>query len=655
MPTTLLTPASNFVELLQRYSAVKPHHTPFLFLKNGETEPDRLTLGDIDLQARIIAGWLQQQNTAQQPVLLACPTGPEFVTGFFGCLYAGAIPVPIPPPTQPRWRPRAAAIAAHAGASIALTSTAPLHAWNGPTLHWQPIDSIRPDSGAAWRPCPTAPETLALLQYTSGSTGQPKGIKLSHANLLANLAQICTACRLSSADIGVFWLPLYHDMGLIGSILSPIYLTATAVLMAPTAFTERPARWLEALSRYQGTISVAPDFAYALCTERITAAEGAQLDLRSWRVALCGSEPVRATTLERFSHTFAACGFRATSLRPTYGLAEATLIVSVHQEPESGADSQSTSPKRSSANAAAAPPLVSCGTPVAGVKVRIVDPNTATQMPEGQIGELWVQGPNVAQGYWQDAAATHTTFEALLRDSGEGAFLSTGDLGCLQDGQLFIAGRLKNLILAGGENYYAEDIEKSVLQETSTAVALAAAFAVDIDDRQKIVLLLERHRNWRHGHDPVALAALAQRARQTIRNSLGLEIDDVVVLRPAALPRTSSGKRQHTHYAALYLASTLPGIEYHLPTPSAHPATDLLETEIWALDWLAKLTNTPASQLDLQQPFHSLGLGSLQTALLLARLHTELGIVVPPAALNPDASLGELVALISAASPHKTS
>jgi acyl carrier protein len=214
---------------------------------------------------------------------------------------------------------------------------------------------------------------------------------------------------------------------------------------------------------------------------------------------------------------------------------------------------------------------------------------------------------------------------------------------------------LKNLILAGGENYHAEDIESSVLQETSAAVALAAAFAVDIDDRQKVVLLLERHRDWRHSHDPAALATLAQRARHTVRDSLGLEIDDVVVVRPAALPRTSSGKRQHTHYAALYLASTLPGIEYRLPVPTAYPTNDQPEKEIWALGWLAELTNTPASQLDIQQPFHSLGLGSLQTALLLARLHTELGIVVPPAALNPDASLGELVALISVASPHKAS
>ena len=286
---------------------------------------------------------------------------------------------------------------------------------------------------------------------------------------------------------------------------------------------------------------------------------------------------------------------------------------------------------------------------MAGVDIRLVDPSTATQVPEGQIGEIWVRGPNVAQGYWQETAATATTFEAFLCNTGEGPFLRTGDLGCFQAGQLFIAGRLKNLILAGGENYYPEDIENIVLQATSGAMALAAAFAVDTDDRQRIVLLLERHRDWQHGSDPVALAGLAQHARQTVRRTIGLDLDDVVVLRPAALPRTSSGKLQHRHYADLYRAHALPGIEYSL-TPSAHPPTASQGTQVWALGWLAEQINTDITQLDVQQPFSSLGLGSLQTALLLARLHTQFGIVVSPAALHPEASLGELVALISAAS-----
>jgi len=644
---------TNLVDLLQMRSAATPDRTAFIFLQDGETEQCRLTYAAIDAQARAIAAWLQQQPVREQPVLLACPTGPEFVGALFGCLYAGTIAVPVPAPTGRRTLPRLAAIAHHTGAPIALTTAATRTSLAAhPALqrvHWQVIEAIDPTLATAWCPHPIDPDAIALLQYTSGSTARPKGVILSHANLLANTAQISLACALSPASIGVSWAPLHHDMGLIGTILMPVYVGMPAVLMPPTAFTERPMRWLEAISRYRATISTAPDFAYALCADRIPAEQRAKLDLSTWQVALCGSEPVRAATMERFAYAFASSGFRPERLRPTYGLAEAALMVSVCQEtvvPHSkgrvipGADQ----------------PMVSCGSPVAGVEICIVDPAARVRVETAQIGEIWVRGPNVARGYWNDADATAAAFNAMLSDSGEGPFLRTGDLGCIQEGQLFIVGRLKDLIVVNGENYYPEDIEAVVMHEEAVAVASAASFAVDTDERTQLVLLLERQREWRHGADPEQLQTLARRAQRLVAQTTGLQVDAVAVMRPATLPRTTSGKIQRHLCRDLYLAGQLPGVEFLLPPQAAHelphaePATTVAGEQpdrVWVLAWLAEQVGSDVATLDLGQPLSSIGLGSLQTALLLARLETRLGITLPRTQLATAITLGDLLSIIA--------
>jgi 8-amino-7-oxononanoate synthase len=567
LPGTFFGP-SNLVELLRHRARCQPDDIGFTYLVDGEHEQVHLTYRELDRQARAIGAWLEAHDLVGQRALLLYPAGLEFVAAFFGCLYAGVIAVPVYPPRRNRSLNRIQAIADDAEARVALTTeltfnrVMPLidETPHLKQLTWLPTCQIPEQMESQWSMPDVHGDTLAFLQYTSGSTGTPKGVVLSHASLVHNSALISYSFEHTRTGAGVFWLPSYHDMGLIGGILQPLYIGRPNVLMSPMSFLTKPYRWLAAISRFRGTTSGGPNFAYDLCVRKITPEQRKTLDLSTWRVAFNGAEPVRAETLDAFAEAFAPCGFRREAFYPCYGLAEATLIVSggfVRQAPVVRTFDAPAIARGEVLDAdpddAAARALVGCGKNLPDQQILIVDPETRLPSQPGRIGEIWVQGPSVAQGYWRQTEATEATFRARLSDSHKGPFLRTGDLGFLQDGELFVAGRLKDLVIVHGVNYYPQDIERTV-QESHPRLRpdCGAAFTVDGDGREQLVIVQEVER-----HKQADFRGVFEAICRAVAGEHELSPDAIVLIKAGSIPKTSSGKIQRHACRKGYLAGTL--------------------------------------------------------------------------------------------------
>lgn len=562
------------VELLRHRALHQGNQTAFTFLVDGETEEVSLTYAELDRRARSVAAWLQAEAFQGERALLLYPAGLDFIVGFFGCLYAGVVAVPAYPPRMNRSLDRIQSIAADAQARIALTTTTVLERVqpllkDSPDLDrmaWLATERVAGGNGAEWRDPGARSSALAFLQYTSGSTGTPKGVMLSHANLLHNCAMISFAFEHTRAFSGVFWLPCYHDMGLVGGILAPLYMGCHNVLMSPMSFLQRPFRWLQAISRYRGTTSGGPNFAYDLCVRKITPEQRAQLDLSCWDLAFNGAEPVRAETLDRFAELFEPCGFRREAFYPCYGLAEATLIVSgglKAQAPVVRTFDSKALENRSVVEVSAiddnARKLVGSGQQLADEEIVIADPETMTRCAPGQVGEIWVVNPSIAQGYWRRREETEHTFRARLRDTDEGSFLRTGDFGFFQDGELFVAGRLKDLIIIRGLNHYPHDIELTVEKShSSLRPGCGAAFTVDRSPRgkeyaePKLVIVHEVDRR-QHAD----LEEVYEAVRRDVSREHELPVDSIVLVRSGSIPKTSSGKIQRHACRKAFLENTL--------------------------------------------------------------------------------------------------
>ncbi len=459
---------STWIDVLRSRARDNPSARAYTFLADGDREGVHLTYGELDARARSIGALLQEHGARGERALLLYPPGIEYIAAFFGCLYAGAVAVPAYPPRLNRSLPRLRSILEDARPRVALTTSAILgrvegwreqEPWLG-AIPWLETGSLALNGVADWEDPGAGEDTLAFLQYTSGSTGTPKGVMLSHGNLLHNSRELRRCFGYSTESRSMVWLPPYHDMGLIGGILQPLHGGFPATLMAPVAFLQNPLRWLAAISRDRATISGGPDFAYDLCVRRIPAAEREALDLSSWEVAFSGAEPVRAATLERFARAFAPCGFRRQSFYPCYGLAEATLIASGGPAFAGAVERVFEARALDSHQAVLAVEgkrLVGNGQCLTGQRLAIVDPETSISCPPGVVGEVWVAGPSVAQGYWNRPEETGATFGARLPGGG-GPYLRTGDLGFLDGGELFITGRLKDLIIIRGRNHYPQDV-----------------------------------------------------------------------------------------------------------------------------------------------------------------------------------------------------
>ncbi len=483
----------SFIEILGRRAGDARGGDPaFRFAgADGDGPADAISYGALDVRARAIAARLASLGLAGERALLVYPPGLEFVSAFFGCLYAGVVAVPAHPPRPNRPATRLGAIADDARPRAVVTATRLLpesDRWAGEIAGLGGLDRVATDTvedalAEAWQHPGVGPTDLAFLQYTSGSTALPKGVMVTHANLLANSAQI-HACFGSTAESrGVFWLPLFHDMGLIGGVLQTVYCGGTSTLLSPVAFLQRPLRWLEAISATGATISGGPDFAYDLCVRKIGPEARAGLDLSRWSVAFNGAEPIRRETLDRFAEAFAPCGFRREAFLPCYGLAEATLLVSGRRTKggpvvfAAGAAALGSDRVEPASAGQAEAPLVGSGSIPDGTEVAIVDPATGTASALDRVGEVWVRGPGVARGYWNRDEETTATFGATLPGAGPRAFLRTGDLGFLRDGELFVTGRLKDLIIIGGRNLYPQDVERAA-QAAHPAVRAGGVAAV---------------------------------------------------------------------------------------------------------------------------------------------------------------------------------
>jgi acyl-CoA synthetase (AMP-forming)/AMP-acid ligase II/acyl carrier protein len=653
-PSNPAVACSTLVGILRARAAETPGALAYTFLKDGEVPESPLTYAALDEQARAIAAWLQAENAAGERALLLYPPSVEFVAGFLGCLYAGVVAVPAYPPRPNRADPRIQQIVADAGARFVLTTAAILSSMGGrreampglEALSWRATDTLPSALAAEWKEPAVERDGLAFLQYTSGSTLAPKGVMVSHGNILDNSERLDQVLVHDEHSVAVTWLPHFHDMGLIYGVLHPLYRGFPCYVMPPAAFLQRPLRWPQAISRFKGTHSGGPNFAYELCASRMTPDQREGLDLSSWQVAFNGAEPVRSSTLRRFAAAFGPCGFRWNSFSPAYGMAEATLMISINRNavPPVLYRAEPAALERNRAEPASeddpsAWTLVGCGRGEGVRRMIVVDPQTLVPCVPREVGEIWVSGGSVAQGYWRRAEETERAFHAFLA-GGEGPFFRTGDLGFLSDGEVFITGRLKDLIIVRGLNHYPHDIEQTV--ETSHAAlrpSAGAAFSVEIDGEERLVVVQEVERTQRNSD----LDDVVRAIRRAVTEEHEIDAHAVVLIRPGSIRKTSSGKIQRRGCRTAFLDGSLSVLhEWRRPAeaPSESPvpaATGASPSESAIADWLVSRLSRESGihpdEVDLGQPFASFGVDSARALLLVGDLETWLGRRLPPIVL----------------------
>ncbi len=706
--------SSTLVELLRWRSVHQPDQEAYRFLINGEKEGPYLTYRELDRQARAIGALLQTYGACGERVLLLHPSGLDFILAFFGCLYAGAIAVPAYLPRKDGQFSRIPAIVEDSQATFVLTTedlrsrveTWFAHKCDQLDLHVVAIGHLEGDLEKHWREPDLASHSLAFLQYTSGSTATPKGVMVSHGNLLHNLAIIQKNFEHSPESRGLSWLPLFHDMGLIGGILQPLFVGFPVILMSPSAFLQRPIRWLQAISKYRVTTSGGPNFGYELCVNRIPPEQRKTLDLSSWDVAFNGAEPVQPETLDKFATAFEPCGFRREAFYPCYGLAEATLFVSGGRKANPPIirtfQEEALEYNRvieTSAGNEKTRTLVDCGQTQPDQIIEIVHPESLIRCSSAQVGEIWISGPSVTQGYWKRPEETESTFRAYLKDideepvmstsatlsinSVEGPFLRTGDLGFFKDGKLFIAGRLKDLIIIRGCNHYPEDIEWRV--EHSHPLfrkECSAAFSANIAGEERLIIAAEIDPQYwdrrqksakkytgverRHEPDPDELEnpkfldveKAVSKIRQVVAEHHELQVYAVFLLNPGTIPKTTSGKIRRYDCKIGFLNGSL-----NVRASSIMKTVDIGEDE-GLLDWESLLDSSPEkrlwlletylqklvaavlkvdpSEIDWQKRLSSLGIDSLMAVELQHRLETSLGIALPITRFLRGASVADL-------------
>lgn len=599
---------SSTIEAVQEKAGLMPDSRAYTFLGHNGIESAVLRYSELEISARAIAATIQQtglthyhQTDNQRPrALLMYPSGLDFIEAFYGCLFSGYIAVPVSPPDPlriERTLPRFLSVLENCGATVILTTTKKYadiscllneeleqaksgfqkkqlsifrEAVNNRKIHWLKTDSVDQSHATLWQPPVMKNDDLAFLQYTSGSTANPKGVMISHANILHNLEIIHSAAMQDKNSCFVSWLPNYHDMGLIGSILYPMYVGFHSVQMSSISFLKRPVSWLKALSKYQGTITAAPNFAYELCISRVPEEKRKGLDLSSVNLALSGSEPVRINTLKKFFETYAAYGLRWESLLPSYGLAEATCAVSGKQK-LTPLVIKSFDKKALEKNIVIEVEnddvleskniwqLVSCGAPLDTLKVIIVNPDNMKKCTSNEIGEIWIEGNCVGAGYWNNQKETDKTFNARLKNDDGSCYLRTGDLGFICNGDLFITGRLKDLIVINGYNHYPQDIEKSV-EESHPKIRASgtAAFTIDSENETKLIVVSEIEKG---------ASDLTDEIKQAITNSLSVEhsltVQQIVFIQAGSINKTTSGKIQRHACKNSFLENMLKTITEH--------------------------------------------------------------------------------------------
>ena len=587
----LETPTLTLIDLLNTREKYQKDEIAYRFLKDGEREIDSITYGILAEKARAIAAYLQSLQLTGERVMLIYPydQGKEFITTFFGCLYGGVIAVSCHPPLsrhsfqeiQARINScQARGIITHPSLINKLKSQITIPAKD---FHWLVTDNITADFVKDWIQPPITTDSLAFLQYTSGSTGIPKGVMINHGNIIANQKMLKMAFANTDTSIGLSWLPLFHDMGLIGQVIQSLYVGRPSIFMSPLAFIQKPLRWLEAISRYRATVSGAPNFAYDLLCRHVTPEQKENLDLSCWEVAFCGAEPIRVETVDRFCDFFASCGFKREAFYPCYGMAEATLLItgSRKDKPPVVKYLQQDALQKKQVIICDQPQqgfkaIIGCGEAWLDEKIIIVNPDSLKRCSDYQIGEIWVSGSGLGQGYWNDSPLTQETFHAYSKDTAEGPFLRTGDLGFLLEKELFVTSRLYDVMVFWGLNHYPQLIEETVaaahpaLKSDSTA-----AFSAHIEGEDRLIILQEIKRGYHHKLD---IAEIVTKVRWSVFSEHLVDIYSIVLLKPGSIPKTSSGKIQRQTSKNKFLNNNLEVIaQWNCPPQEATDMTSVLK------------------------------------------------------------------------------
>ncbi|NVJ24882.1 amino acid adenylation domain-containing protein [Myxococcus sp. AM011] len=665
--------AATLVDVCRSRAVSQPTDSIFTFV--DEEGEHTVTYAELDAQVRAVAARLQQEMAPGDRALLMYSPGREYVVGFLACLYAGVVAVPAYPPDVMRLGrtlPRLQALVADCGARVALT-TSGISELVGPltegledlrALRWLSTDTVPLAEAASWRAADVRDETVAFLQYTSGSTGSPRGVVLAHRQLMHNCELISRNFDAKPNPRFVSWLPPYHDMGLIGGIVHPLFRDMHASLMAPMFFLQRPLRWLEVISRHGGTVSGGPNFAFDLCVRKSTPEERAALDLSRWEVAFCGAEPVRAETMDRFAEAFAPAGFRRHALYPCYGLAEGTLIVTGRQRVAErpvelvvkrfSREGLERGEARAPGSADDGAVLVGSGEVLGEQELRVVDPQTREPKAPGQVGELWVRGPSIAEGYWQRPEETERDFHGRLAGTGEGPFLRTGDLGIVEDGEVFVTGRLKDVLILRGRNLYPQDLELTVERgHPALRPGCGVAFSVEAEGEERLVIVQEVSGKAAEGG--VLDEALA-RIRATLVEEHGVAAHAVVLITSGSLPKTSSGKVQRRVTKQAFLAEDLEVVSAWRESRADVLARDEVSTASEALtsgdvlSWLssevARRLGVAASTLDAEAPLTQYGLDSLRGLDVMHAVQQTWRVSLPPTLLLQGPSLRDVAAWV---------
>ncbi|MBW4514614.1 MAG: AMP-binding protein [Timaviella obliquedivisa GSE-PSE-MK23-08B] len=647
------------VDILRDRALRQPEQVAYTFLTDGETQAVSLTYRALARRVGAIAARLSDCCRGGDRALLLYPPGLDYVAAFLGCLSAGVVAVPAYPPRPNRSLNRLLHLVEDAEASVMLT-TPEILAQLKQLPELQGLKGLAEEDWGEGELPDLALGKLAFLQYTSGSTDEPKGVMVSHDNLLHNLAAIQERFGYSDESCGVIWLPPYHDMGLIGGVLQPLYGGFPVVLMSPLMFMQSPVRWLRAIASYSATTSGGPSFAYEQCVQKIKPEQISDLDLSQWQVAFNGAEPIQAEILDQFAELLQPCGFRQEAFFPCYGLAEATLMVTGKVKGTPGAvkhlqksalerheaiafnpqgmtgaaqtdgcqaDCSQADCSQADCSQADYCQVVSCGQGLSDQELQIVHPETLQVLPDGQVGEIWVAGTSVAMGYWNREEETSKTFRMTLLNSkglnnGGKSFLRTGDLGFLEGNELFVTGRLKDLLIIRGMNYYPQDIEKIVKNcHPSVSLNSGAAFTVRVEGVEQLVVMQEVNRTALNGLNANEVVGSI---RQAISEHYDLQVYDVVLLKPGKIPRTSSGKIQRFVCRTSFMGGTLEGVCYWTNSTSQEEAREVrsqLETtkfeqptELEIQDWLshnlAIYLKVHPDEIDTSQPFAYYGLDS---------------------------------------------
>ncbi len=565
-------PFLNPVEILQQRAQETPDRLSHMLLGAKEEENVSITYSQLDRAVKEMAAYLQHVAEPGQRALLVYPTGLEFIVGMYGCLYAGVVPIPTNPPGMNRSAQRLDAIARDARAALILTTPEYQHAFlseaeqfpDFAALRWVTRDSLHATPGLAWQPRRIQPEDTAFIQYTSGSTNIPKGVVISFRNLSTDAHAIRQTRRfeLSDESVALNWAPLFHDMGLMVSVFQTLMDKTPSLMMSPIAFMQNPASWLRNIQKYRVTGSGAPNFAYELCINKIPLEKCEGLDLSSWKLAYNSAEPVRAETQQGFAEKFAPFGFNPIAFAPCYGLAEATLVVSSYTgEPKTitltikRSDFEEGRVTPTEASEKDSVTMVSSGQPLADLRVAIVNPQTKQRCESNHVGEVWVAGGNIAEGYWRRPEETEHTFGARIESTGEGPFLRTGDLGFTHEGHIYITGRLKDLVIVRGRNYYPQDVEMTVENShPGLRAGGGAAFAVKINDVEQLIAVHEVQRRELPGVD---WNEVIKQVRANIAREHGIRAYAVILIRKSSIPKTSSGKIMRSETRRQFLENEL--------------------------------------------------------------------------------------------------